>query len=126
MSVKIAKKYTVPIVVGMVLLAIFFIATAKISYWLGERHISELILHSDVPDGTDNRTYQPPPNYYESIDNLRRELNRLSNDYDSACNSYQVLYQAYDALYAQAGPASGKEKIIPPGSARGSQSSCYR
>jgi len=122
---KMIKKHFVAILAGSLLLVALFALTAAISYRLGERHISELVLHSaTIPDG--KQTASPPPNSSETIDNLRKELNRLSNDYDSACYNYQALYDAYDALYAQAGASSGQEKIVRPDSARGNQVSCYR
>ena len=121
---KIAKNYIGPLVVALVLLAALLTTTAKIAYWMGERHISELILHSDVPDG--EYTYTPPPNAHETIEQLRAQLNRLSNDYTSACHNYQALYDAYEVLYAQAGSSSGHEQIVRPDSARGNQESCYR
>lgn len=119
---KIAKKYIGPLAVGLFLLAVLFVATWSLAYRLGERHISELILHSDVPDGK----IDTPPDYSKTIGQLRADLNRLSSDYDAACYNYQTLYDAYDALYAQAGPSSGHEKVVRPDSARGNQQSCYR
>lgn len=122
---KITKKRLVPLLVGLILLVGLLTVTAKVSYYLGERHISELILHSDVPDG--KQMQSPPVDYYETIDNLRAERDRLSNDYDSACYNYQALYDAYDELYAQAGVAAADhEKIVRPDSARGNAESCYR
>jgi len=111
-------------IVGLVLLLILLGITAKVSYYLGERHISELVLHSsNIPDGKPDST---PPNYKETVRQLQSDLNRLSNDYDSTCYRYQELYTAYDALYTQFGPSSGHEKIVRPDSARGNEESCYR
>lgn len=93
---------------------------------MGERHISELVLHTaTIPDGKLDQSYSPP-DYSETIERLQYENNRLSNDYDSACFRYQELYAAYDALYAQFGASSGQEKIVRPDSARGNPESCYR
>jgi hypothetical protein len=122
---KMIKKHFAALLAGSLLLVVLFALTAAISYRLGERHISELVLHSStVPDGKITAT--PPPNYDETIANLREERDRLSNDYDSACYNYQALYDAYDALYAKAGASSGQEKIVRPDSARGNEVSCYR
>ena len=121
---KMIKKHLIALLAGSILLVGLFVITAAVSYRLGERHISELILHSDVPDG--DLTPTPPTDYSKTISNLQNDLNRLSNDYDSACYNYQALYDAYDALYAKAGASSGQEKIIRPDSARGNEVSCYR
>lgn len=110
---------------GLVALIALLAITAKVSYYLGERHISELILHSDVPDGN-QATYSQPADYEETIENLRAERNRLSNDYDAACYNYQALYEAYEALYAEAGADAGQAKVVRPDGARGNEESCYR
>jgi hypothetical protein len=123
---KIAKKNILPLVLGFVLLFALLVGTAKVSYYLGERHISELVLHSDVPDGDEATYTSPPPDYDKTVRNLRAERDRLSNDYDAACYNYQALYDAYDKLYAVAGASAGHEEIVRPDSARGNQESCYR
>jgi hypothetical protein len=120
---KNTRKHSLLLLAGFILLAALLGITAKVSYYLGERHISELVLHSDVPDG--NYVPAPPVNYVEVIDNLRSERDRLSNDYDSACYNYQTLYDAYDELYAKSG-ADPREQIVRPDSARGNAVSCYR
>ncbi len=123
---KITKKHSLLVILGLILLVSLLVVTAKVSYYLGERHISELVLHSDVPDG-DEATYVPPVGYSQTVENLRAERDRLSNDYDSACYNYQTLYDAYDKLYAEVGAsAAGHEEIVRPDSARGNQESCYR
>lgn len=119
---KIAKRHAVLLSAGLILLVALLVVTAKVSYYLGERHISELVLHSDVPSGKQ----KVPVNYSETVDSLRAERDRLSNDYDSACYNYQILYDAYSKLYAKAGAGAGHEKIARPDSARGNQESCYR
>jgi len=121
---KIVKKHGRFIFIGFVLLVALLGLTAKVAYYLGERHISERILHSSPI--TDAKLDSPPPNYDETIQQLRSEANRLSNDYDSACYRYQELYTAYEALYAQFGANSGQEKIVLPDGARGNEESCYR
>jgi hypothetical protein len=121
---KITKKHALPLLAGLLLLVALLAITAKVSYYLGERHISELILHSDVPDR--KQASVPPANYAKAIENLRAERDRLSNEYDSACYNYQVLYDAYDELYAKAGASADHEKIVRPDSARGNEVSCYR
>jgi hypothetical protein len=122
---KTNKKHTVYLIAALILFIIALLTVAaKVSYYLGERHISELILHSDVPDR--EQEYAPPVNYSKTIDKLRAERDRLSNDYDSACYNYQALYDAYAELYAEAGASAGHEKIVRPDSARGNQESCYR
>lgn len=119
---KITKKHFVPLIAGLILLVILIAVTAKVSYYLGERHISELILHSDIPD--EKHASVPPVNYDKTIEKLQAERNRLSNDYDAACANYQNLYDAYDKLYDKVG--AGHEKIVRPDSARGNPESCYR
>lgn len=119
---KIARKHFVPLLAGLVLLVALLAITAKVSYYLGERHVSELILHSDVPDGAPASAL--PANYSETIEKLQAERERLASDYDSACHNYQTLYDAYDELYAKAG--ASHEKITRPDSARGNPESCYR
>jgi hypothetical protein len=120
---KVAKKRSVLLLAGLILAVVLLGITAKVSYYLGERHISELILHSDIPNGEQAPV---PANYSETIEKLRAERDRLSNDYDSACYNYQTLYDAYDELYAKADASASYEKIVRPDSARGNQDSCYR
>lgn len=121
---KINKRHGLFVLAGLVLLFALLGATARVSYYLGERHVSELVLHTaTIPDGKLDYT---PPNYDKAIEQLRSDLNRLSNDYDSACYRYQELYSAYDGLYAQFGTESGQQKIVRPDSARDNEQSCYR
>ena len=120
----IKKEYRHIIVGGLIVLIVLVGLTAKVAYYLGERHVSELVLHTaTIPDG---KLDSYSPDYSKTIDRLRYENNRLSNDYDSACYRYQELYAAYDALYAQFGTSSGQEKIVRPDSARSNPESCYR
>jgi hypothetical protein len=119
---KFAKKYIVPIAIGSILLFVLLSCTAKVAFYLGERHVTDLVLHTDkIPDGKVN--YQPP-DYGKSLDQLRSERDRISNDYDAACYNYQILYDAYDELYREAG--DGHKKIGRPDNARGNEVSCYR
>jgi hypothetical protein len=107
-------------VVALTLLGI----TARVAYEFGERRTAERILHSNLPaDDVDGPT---AASYDKSIATLRDQLNRLTNDYESACYNYQTLYAAYDELYAKAGASSGQQKIALPDGARGNEESCYR
>jgi hypothetical protein len=98
--------------------------TAVIAYDLGERRTAEILLHSEYP--AKQHYTHTTSNNYDTERSLRDQLNRLTNDYESACYRYQELYAAYDALYAQAGANSGQTKIVRPDSARGNAESCYR
>lgn len=116
MSNKIAKivAFTLPVFIIIAL-------TAWLSYAWGVYNTRELILHSSAPA----KAYTPPPDD-KSIETLRDQLDRVTNDYSAACSNYQTLYAAYDALYTKAGASSGQEKVVRPGSARGNDIPCYR
>jgi hypothetical protein len=110
------------VIVFTIVALLLLVLTAVIAYEFGERRTAELILHSAYSPKS-----QPAP--VTTGDNeklLRDQLNRLTNDYDSACYRYQELYAAYDLLYAQAGASSGQEKVVRPDGARGNEVSCYR
>lgn len=49
---------TIWIIACVIVLLVVFGMTARVSYWLGQRHISELVLHSGVLDG---KVDSPPP-----------------------------------------------------------------
>lgn len=101
---------------------VLLLVTATIAYEFGERRTAELILHSAYPP----KPQGAPVTMGDNDAQLRDQLNRLTNDYDSACYRYQELYAAYDLLYAQAGASSGQEKVVRPDGARGNETSCYR
>src|SRR5512133_2158526 len=121
---KTIKKHSLLIPAISILLVVLLSLTIKVSYYLGERHVTDLVLHSStIPDG---KLDYPPPNYNESIKQLQSKLNQISNDYDSVCYRYQELYSAYDVIYTQFGAASGQAKVVRPDSASGNEESCYR
>jgi len=64
--------------------------------------------------------------YSSSIDTMRSELNKTTNDYESACYNYQALYTAYDTLYKKAGVGSGLQQLARVDGAKGNEDSCYR
>ncbi|HEU5186937.1 MAG TPA: hypothetical protein VFT87_00375 [Candidatus Saccharimonadales bacterium] len=120
---KFTKKTGTSMLLGGTAL-VLLILTSVISYKLGERHISELILHSNPP--SNNQGDSAPATNDRTLETLRAELTQLANKYESACYNYQELYTAYEALYAEIGANSGHKKIVRPDSARGNAESCYR
>jgi hypothetical protein len=114
------------IIASIVAVLVLMALTATVAYGLGERHVRELILHGNGTGAVTNSSSDNAAQLQGTIDSQRSQLNRLTNDYESACYRYQELYAAYDKLYAQAGASSGQAKIARPDGARGNEVSCYR
>jgi predicted component of type VI protein secretion system len=102
-------------------LPFLLVVTACGSYYAGKQEAQ-----SKPPEVLTIRSQSTDTYNADLVDAKQAELNKLTNDYESACYNYQALYEAYDGLYQKYGADSGIARIVRPDSARGNEVSCYR